>query len=154
MSLQTDFRDLLAEFAAEGVAYLVVGGYAVAYHAEPRFTKDLDLWIEDSPANLDRVRRALERFGAPPELLTALDGASPSDVLWMGRPPARIDLVKGVPGGDFPQAFGRREDAVWDGVPVAIVSREDLIQLKRASGRPVDLVDITNLEATRPPAPV
>ena len=67
----------------------------------------------------------------------------------MGRPPARIDLVKGVPGGSFPEAFGRREAAIWDGVPVAIVGREDLITLKRASGRPVDLLDITNLEATR-----
>ncbi len=150
MSLQTDFRDLLAEFAAEGVAYLIVGGYAVAYHAEPRFTKDLDVWIDDSTGNLERVRRALERFGAPPELLDALADASPTDVLWMGRPPARIDLLKGVPGGVFVDAFARHVRAVWEGVPVAIVSREDLIDLKRASGRPVDLLDVVALEAMRP----
>jgi len=69
MSLQTDFRDLLEAFAAEDVAYLLIGGYAVAFHAEPRFTKDLDLWLEDTTENLERVRRALESFGAPPEVV-------------------------------------------------------------------------------------
>jgi len=141
MSLQSDFKDLLAEFAAAEVEYLVVGGYAVAFHGEPRFTKDLDLWLADRDDNLARARAALVRFGAPDEVLAALATAAPEDVVWMGHPPARVDLLKGVPGGDFDRAWANRVDARWDGVPVSVVSRSDLIALKRASGRPMDLAD-------------
>ncbi|MBL8787941.1 MAG: hypothetical protein JNJ59_23805 [Deltaproteobacteria bacterium] len=149
MSLQTDFRDLLEAFAAEDVAYLLIEGYAVAFHAEPRFTKDLGLWLEDTTENLERVRRALESFGAPPEVVQGIADASGLDVVWMGRPPARVDMMKATPGGDFSDAFGRRVEVQWDGVPVRIVSREDLIALKRASGRPVDLLDVERLERPR-----
>ena len=148
--LQSDYRDILEAFAASGVEYLVVGGYAVGFHGHPRFTKDLDLWIEPSAENLSRVRAALRAFGAPAELLAHLDSATEEDVLWMGVPPLRIDLLKGVPGGDFSAANARRSESVWDGVQVRIVGREDLIALKRASARPQDLVDATALEDQSP----
>lgn len=153
MELQPDFKDILAAFAAAGVEYLLVGGYAVGFHGQPRLTKDLDLWIRPSPENLARVRTALSQFGAPDALLRELEGAAPEDVLWMGTPPLRIDIVKGVPGGDFDGAYARRVRVDWQGLVVDVVSREDLIRLKRASGRPQDLVDADLLEAIRAPDP-
>jgi hypothetical protein len=146
MALHPDYKDILAAFATHSVEYLVVGGYAVGFHGQPRFTKDLDLWIRPTPENLERTRIALVSFGAPQNLLQHLDQASEEDVLWMGLPPVRIDIVKGVPGGDFGAAYRNRVVASWDGVEVSIVSRADLIALKRASGRPQDHLDADMLE--------
>lgn len=95
MPLHPDFRDLLAVFAAHDVDYLVVGGYAVGFHARPRFTKDIDLWVGHSPENLKRARVALEEFGAPAAMLEQLESALDEDVLWMGVPPVRIDCQRG-----------------------------------------------------------
>lgn len=146
MALHPDFKDILAEFAAHKVEYLVVGGYAVAFHGRPRFTKDIDLWVRPTQANLSCVRAALISFGAPDGILSQLDAALPSDVLWMGAPPVRVDIVKGVPGGDFDAAYGDRVTTTWDGVEVTVVGRAHLIMLKRASGRPQDLLDADLLE--------
>jgi hypothetical protein len=146
MALPHDYRDLLAAFDAHDVRYLVVGGYAVGFHGRPRFTKDLDVWVEPTSENLGRVKAALVEFGAPSEMIAHLELARPEDVLWMGVPPLRIDVVKGVPGGNFERAFATRATADWDGVPVSLVGRAELIRLKRASGRPQDLVDAASLE--------
>jgi hypothetical protein len=142
MSLHPDFKDLLAVFAAHEVEYLVVGGYAVGFHARPRFTKDIDLWVGHAPDNLRRVRTALDEFGAPLSMLEQLESALDEDVLWMGVPPVRIDIVKGVPGGSFSACFSRRVSASWDGVSVSIIGKDDLIAIKRACGRPQDLLDV------------
>jgi hypothetical protein len=144
--LLSDLIDLLSEFENTKVEYLLVGGQAVAIHGFPRFTKDADLWVRDERGNLDRARTALESFGAPVSVITQLESAEPLDVLWMGLPPARIDLMKGVPDGDFERAWATRETLKIRGVTVFVVSRDELIRLKRASGRPQDLVDAENLE--------
>src|SRR5688572_19526996 len=141
MALPSDLIDLLAEFADEKVEYLLIGGHAVAIHGRPRFTKDVDLWIGPSEPNVKRAIAALERFGAPGALIASLPSAAPLDVVWMGNPPARIDLMKGVPGGDFEPCFERRFELVDGGVRVFVVGRDDLIRLKEASGRPQDLED-------------
>ncbi len=143
----------MAVFAAHRVDYLVVGGYAVGFHAQPRFTKDIDLWVGNQPENLNRVRVALEEFGAPVAMLAQIESARDEDVLWMGVPPVRIDVVKGVPGGDFPACYSRRIVATWEGVPVSIIARCDLIAIKRASGRPQDILDVEVLEAVPGGAP-
>lgn len=145
MPLHPDFRDLLAVFAAHAVDYLVVGDYAVGFHARPRYTKNIALWVGHSPDNLQRVRAALEAFGAPAAMLEQLEDAADEDVLWMGMPPVRFDIVKGVPGGDFPICLSRRVSADWDGVAVSIIGKEDLIAIKRASGRPQDMLDVESL---------
>ena len=145
MPLHPDFRDLLAVFAAHHVDYLVVGGYAVGFHARPRFTKNIDLWEGNAPENLKRARGALEEFGAPVAMLEQLESAQDEDVLWMGVPPVRIDVVKGVPGGDFSACLARRVCASWEGVSVFVISKDDLIAIKRASGRPQDLLDVEAL---------
>jgi len=146
MDLPSDLIDLLSEFAEEHVEYLLVGGQAVALHGVPRFTKDADLWLRDTAENIERAKRALEAFGAPTDTLRALDDARDLDVVWMGHPPARIDLMKQVPGGDFEAAYGARATFEIAGVAVSCVSKADLIAQKRASGRPQDLIDAMNLE--------
>jgi hypothetical protein len=146
MALPSDLIDLLAEFAAAGVDYLIVGGQALALHGLPRFTKDADVWLRDSADNIRRAQQALLRFGAPRDVVDGLSSAEPLDVVWMGLPPARIDLMKGVPGGDFAEAWQTRVTHTIAGTTVLVVSREQLILLKRASGRPQDLLDAERLE--------
>lgn len=145
MSLHQDFLDLLSVFAEEQVSYLVIGGYAVGYYASPRFTKDLDLLVEPTPDNLVRVYRALANFGAPSQVLESLQNLQPGEVLWMGNPPVRVDILQQVDGVDFAEAFERREHAKWKSIDVSLISREDLIASKRAAGRPQDLIDVDNL---------
>jgi hypothetical protein len=145
MDLPSDLIDLLSAFADEQVDYLLVGGQAVALHGVPRFTKDADLWLRDTTQNLERAKRALTSFGAPEGTLRALDEARDLDVVWMGHPPARIDLMKHVPGGDFEGAHRTRVMFEVAGVPVWCVSKAELIAQKRASGRPQDLLDAAHL---------
>jgi hypothetical protein len=147
MALPSDLIDLLAEFADAGVEYLLVGGQALALHGHPRFTKDADVWLRDTRDNIERAQRALLQFGAPRSVVEALLTAEPLDVVWMGMPPARIDLMKGVPGGNFEQAWVTRVAHEVANTLVQVVSRAQLVQLKRASGRPQDLLDADQLEA-------
>lgn len=150
MELPSDLIDLLAEFDAEKVEFLLVGGQALALHGYPRFTMDADLWVRDSAENIARAQSALRRFGAPSSTVDALQPAGELDVVWMGHPPSRIDLMKGVPGGDFEKAWRDRVVVQVKGVPVPLVSRAELLRLKLASGRPQDLVDAQLLAAPEP----
>jgi hypothetical protein len=150
VEIYPDFRDLIGAFAAADVRYLLVGGYAVGFHGRPRFTKDLDLWVDDSDENLRRLEIALVRFGAPTGLVDELRCADPLDVVWMGRPPTRVDLVKAIPGVTFADAFTRRTTFEWQDVSVAVIGRDDLIAAKRASGRDQDLLDLKLLETVKP----
>lgn len=148
MTLPPDLIDLLREFATAEVRYLVVGGYALSVHGAPRFTKDVGFWIDERPANVAAVVKALRRFGAPQETVSAIEDLTGLDVAWMGNPPLRFDFMKAVPGGHFDQAYGRRSALTWGGVPVTVVSAEDLLALKPASGRPQDLVGAAQLRST------
>jgi hypothetical protein len=154
MTLPSDFVELLEAFAAAGVEYLLVGGYAVAFHAEPRATKDMDLWIGGSADNVERLVRAVATFGAPPHILQALRTQTADEFVFMGVPPLRVDFLRAIPGVDFESAYAHRIDAEWDGVKVSVMGRADMIAAKRAAGRPQDLVDAASLEkptARRPP---
>jgi len=149
MALPSEFKDLLSEFAAAGVEYLLVGGYAVAHHARPRFTKDIDLWVRGTPDNLARVATALEAFGAPREVCAHVRKLAPTEVVFFGVAPARVDLLAAVEGIDFAQCYPRRVEADWDGVRVSIIGIDDLIANKRAVGRPQDKIDVATLEKSR-----
>jgi hypothetical protein len=144
--LHPDFKDLLAVLADERVEYLVIGGYAVGFHAKPRFTKDIDLWIRDDPENVRRLGVALTKFGVPETVLEAIMAGSPDEIAWFGVPPTRVDILRRVDGGTFSDAYDRRVQASWGGVVVPIVSLEDLVALKRAAGREQDLRDVRALE--------
>jgi hypothetical protein len=149
MALHPDFVDLLAAFASASVRYLLVGGYAVAFHGQPRFTKDIDLWLDPDPANIERAALALVAFGAPPGLVETLRTARDDEIVYLGSPPVRVDLFKSLPGVDFARSHARRVEGRWEDVVVSVIGVEDLIAAKRASGRPHDLIDIEILERAR-----
>ncbi len=146
MFVNTDFSDLLNLFKAKNVKYMVIGGYAVVQYTEPRFTKDLDLWISTHPDNAEAVFAALKEFGAPLEGMSPKDFSEEGYFYQMGVPPVRVDVLMGIPGVQFDEAWERRIEVQFDDVSVTIISREDLIQAKRAAGRPQDLLDADSLE--------
>ncbi len=146
MPVNPDFRDLFAALNAAGAEYLLVGGYALALHAAPRFTKDLDVWVHATEDNATRVLSALARFGAPFGNLTATDLATPGIVLQIGIPPNRIDVLTSIDGVEFPDAWGEKASTTYGGETVHVISRRHLVANKRASGRPQDLVDAELLE--------
>ncbi|HID51448.1 MAG TPA: hypothetical protein EYP41_05360 [Anaerolineae bacterium] len=141
MFVNSDFSDLLRIFNDNGVKYLVIGGYAVIQYAEPRFTKDLELWISTDTANAAAVYRSLQEFGAPLADLAESDFAEEGYFYQMGVPPVRVDILMGIPGLQFSDAWERRTEVKFDDLPVTFISRQDLITVKRASGRPQDVID-------------
>jgi hypothetical protein len=146
MPLNADFSDLFAALNGAGVKYLLVGGYAVAFHAEPRFTKDLDIWVEPRAANAAQVFEALKVFGAPLADVSEADFAAPGIVFQIGLPPNRIDIVTTVDGVEFSDAWAARAQSSYGAQPISIISRQHLIENKRVMGRPQDLLDVALLE--------
>lgn len=140
-----DLKDLLRAFNAHAVKYLVVGGYAFGVHAEPRATKNLDLFIQPTQENSEAVFRALAQFGAP------LEGLGPADfmdgtIFQIGQPPARVDILQQIDSISFDEAWVNRIEGRVDGeVPAVVLSKEDLIRNKVASGREQDLLDVKKL---------
>lgn len=154
MDANADFRDLLQSLNREKARYLVVGGYAVIFHTEPRYTKDLDLWVDPTGSNAGRVHRALARFGAPVAAVTIEDLKKPGNIVILGRAPNRIDVITSVAALDFGEAWANRVAGTYAGEPVNFLSAADLIRNKRAVARPQDLMDATKIEEwTRPPKP-
>jgi predicted nucleotidyltransferase len=147
MFVNSDFTDLLKLFNDNNVKYLVIGGYAFIQYAEPRYTKDLDLWISTEAANATAVFRALRDFGAPLAGMTEQDFAEEGYFYQMGVPPVRVDILMGIPGIEFETAWANRVEVDFDGLSVSFISKEDLIAAKRASGRPQDLNDADLLDA-------
>lgn len=129
--------------------YLIVGGWAVGYHAEPRFTKDLDVFIGPSNENLQAVADALARFGAPAAIIDSLRGLGPDEFLYLGAAPVRVDILRRIDGVAFADAYARRETVRWDGVPVSVIGFDDLVAAKKAAGRERDRHDLKLLEAVR-----
>lgn len=147
MSVNSDFSDLLSELNAGDARYLIVGGYAVFFHGQPRYTKDLDVWVEPSAENAVRVVEALRRFGAPLHDLSVADLSSPGITFQMGNAPNRIDILTDVASLSFPEAWSRRVEGRYGVQRMWLLSRADLIANKRAVGRPQDLEDVRLLEA-------
>lgn len=142
-----DFLDALNEAKA---MYLVVGGHAVGLHGHSRATKDLDIWIGEDVANREAVIRALGAFGAPQSVVRNLASASKDEFVFLGHPPQRIDLLQSIPGvEDFEGGYARRTCVSVEGVDVNVIGFEDLLVVKRAAGRPQDLVDVARLEKVR-----
>lgn len=150
MLANSDFRELLSIFNAKNVRYLVVGGYAVVKYTEPRYTKDLDLWVQPDAANAQRVFEALREFGAPLRALTAQDFAHPGYFYQMGVPPVRVDILMSISGLDFDEAWSAREAVDYDGVLMPFISKGHLIASKLAAGRPQDLLDAASLQRAEP----
>jgi hypothetical protein len=143
--MNSDFKDLLSILNARNVRYLVVGGYAVMKYTEPRYTKDLDVWVDSSPENARAVFESLRQFGAPLTNLSASDFAREGSIYQMGRPPARVDVLTSIEGVRFADAWRNRVATDFDGTPAHLISRQDLLVNKRAVGRPQDLLDANSL---------
>ncbi len=149
MDLPLDFRELLEEFAREGVEHLIVGGYAVSFHARPRATKDLDLLLRSTPENLERAALALTRFGAPENVVSATRSMQDSDIVYLGQPPLRIDLLRTIDGVDCEGVFARAIAGRWNDLAIRVIGLDDLILNKQAAGRPQDLADVKLLQRVR-----
>src|ERR1700745_4001423 len=145
-----DLKELLRAFNDHGVKYLIVGGYAFGVHAEPRATKDLDIFIRSDAENGKAVFRDLAQYRAPLDALRPAD-FSDGTAFQMGQPPARIDILQGIDGVSFDEAWKNRIEGLIDGeVRTAVISRDDLIRNKLACGREQDILDVKKLNAAKP----
>lgn len=137
--MNSDFRDLLQLLSEEDVDYLVVGGYAVIYHSQPRSTKDLDLWLRPTAENAEKVSRVFRRFGLPMIDVTVVDFAQPGLQYAIGRPPSMIDFLTSLPDLDFQSSWEKRVVAEDEDITILFLSKEDLIAAKQAAGRAQDI---------------
>lgn len=151
MRLNHDFSEFIACFVAHDVRFLVVGGYALAAHGHPRYTKDLDLWVWLDSTNAERILAALDEFGFGQLGLTVEDFLDPDVVVQLGREPQRIDLLTFLSGLEFEDAYGHRILVDVGGVVVPIISRADLRRNKLAAGRLQDLADVEHLAPDEAP---
>jgi predicted nucleotidyltransferase len=143
--LNQDFKEFIQSLNNNDVHYLVIGGYAVAYHGYPRYTKDIDIWIELNAGNANKIVKALDEFGFSSLGLKADDFLGPGEVIQLGYPPNRIDIVTAPDGVDFPTCYASRISVDIDGVVVNFIDLENLKRNKLASGRKQDLADVENL---------
>jgi hypothetical protein len=144
--LNKDFKEFIQSLSANCVQFLVVGGYAVAVHGHPRYTKGMDIWIGRSLENAEWLVAALHQFGFGSLGLTDADFLEPDQVVQLGYPPNRIDIVTSLSGVEFDGCYERRLVVLLDDEPVSFIGLDDLRLNKRATGTPQDLADFGNLE--------
>ena len=146
MVLNQDFKEFIQSLNNNQVRYLIIRGYAVAFHGHPRYTKDLDVWVELSKENATRCIAALVEFGFGALDLQAEDFLEPDQVIQLGYPPNRIDILMTPKGIDFYTCFNNRVVVDIDSIPVNFIDLENLLANKKATGRHQDLADVENLE--------
>ena len=144
--MHRDYLELLQCLNDHKVKYLVIGGYAVIRYSEPRYTKDLDIWIEASKANAKKTLKALTEFEAPVDNLTIDELAKPGLIYVFGVPPIRVDILNKAKGSTFKTAWSNREKVDVGGVKANFVSKSVLIKLKKAAGRAQDKADLEKLK--------
>ena len=144
--LNRDFKEFIQSLNDNQVRYLVVGGYAVAFHGHPRYTKDIDIWVEMTQENAEKVIRSLDQFGFGSLGLQDKDFLIPDQIIQLGYPPSRIDLLNTLSGVDFPACYASRVQIDIEGVKVNFIDLENLKKNKQASGRHQDLADIESLK--------
>lgn len=143
--MNSDFQDLLRLFAKHEVRYLVVGGYAAMHYSQPRFTKDLDLWLEPTPANAARVMRAFGEFGMPLIDVAPADFEQESFQYMVGRAPVLFDFLTSLPGLQFHSCWEIRAIDESEGFPINYLSKQSLITAKTQAGRPQDIADLDEI---------
>jgi hypothetical protein len=145
MEVQPDFRDLLASFNAHRVEYVVVGGYALAFHGAPRFTGDLDILIKSSPENARRIMKALDEFGFTSAGLSSQDFEAADRVVQLGVPPVRIDIMTSISGVSWEEVSEGRSTGGYGDIAVPFIGRVQFVRNKKATGRKRDLADLEAL---------
>ncbi len=146
MKLSKDLREFIELLNSEHVDYLIVGGFAVAFHGHPRFTGDIDFLVRMSPENAQRMETVVRAFGFASTGLSAADFTVANQIIQLGQPPNRIDVLTSISGVSFDDAWLSRVASTLDGIAVAFIGKDALISNKRATGRPKDLADIAELE--------
>ncbi len=144
--LNQDFKEFIQLLNDNQVKYLVIGGYAVAVHGHPRYTKDIDIWIEISEENAQKLVTALTQFGFESLGLTSEDFQTPHQIIQLGYPPNRIDLITNPDGIDFQTCYDSKIEVTLNNVPVNFINLDNLKKNKLASGRLQDLADLEKLQ--------
>lgn len=143
--LPTDFAEFLRSLRSNGAEFLLVGGYAVGLYGYPRATADIDVWVRRSPRNAEKVVAAIRSFGFDVPALSVELLMKPDQVIRMGLPPLRIEVLTSVTGVEFEECWASRNEMLLGGEPVWLPKLEDLKKNKAASGRPKDLEDLRHL---------
>jgi hypothetical protein len=141
-----DFKDLFSALSDAGARFIVVGAHAVMCYTVPRYTKDMDIWVEPSQENAARVHAALVAFGAPMADLSVDDLAARGTIFQMGVEPNRIDVITSIEGVEFAGAWDGRTPSTYDGIPISILGLPDLLTNKRLVNRDQDRIDVAKLE--------
>ncbi|MFH0840275.1 MAG: hypothetical protein V1883_04595 [Candidatus Omnitrophota bacterium] len=145
MIISIDYKDLLRILNKHKVKYLIVGAYAVIYYTEPRYTKDIDIWVDPEKKNAERAYEALKEFGAPLRGITAENFTDKNSVYQIGIEPVRIDIIMGLSKIDFNSAWKWKAVTDFGGVKVNIIGKKELIRAKKITGRSMDKLDVENL---------
>lgn len=144
--LNQDFKEFIKSLNDNEVRYLVVGGYAVALHGYPRYTKDMDVWVEMNAENASKIVKALDQFGFGSLNIKASDFTQPDQMLQLGHPPRRIDILTTIPGVEFSECYPVHLTVNVEGVSVNFIDLENLKKNMKATSRHQDLADLENLE--------
>ena len=141
-----DFREFVQSLNEHNVKYLIIGGYAVAFHGHPRYTKDLDVWVQRNKNNAENLLKALDEFGFGSLNFTIEDFLDHDQVVQLGYPPNRIDILSDLVGVNFEECYSSRVEVTIENVKINFIDLENLKKNKKASGRHQDLADFENLE--------
>ena len=144
-----DLREFIGLFHSQGVEFVMVGGFALAFHGAPRFTEDIDFLVRSTPENAERIEAAINAFGFGGLGITKDDFLVPEQVIQLGRPPNRIDILTSISGVSWEEAWASRTAADLGGLEVWCIGKERLIENKRATGRVQDLADVERLQKGR-----
>lgn len=145
MEISSDYKELFGILNKFKVHYLIVGAYAVTFYSEPRFTKDLDIWVDSDISNAGQLYKALAEFGAPLAGVSAADFANKNMIYQIGVAPVRIDIIMGLKYLSFDKAWKNRKRTNYGGITVNMVGIKDLIYLKKKTKRPQDILDLEKL---------
>lgn len=144
--LSQDFKEFVELLIKHKAEYLIVGGYAVGVHGHPRYTGDLDIWLHSTQENAKKILKCLKEFGFGSFQLSEKDFLKENNVIQLGNPPLRIDLLTNIDGVTFNECFSNRKEIEIDGILVSFIGYNDLIKNKLKTGRAKDLDDIENLK--------
>ena len=145
MRLEKDFKEFIESLNKNSVRYLIVGSFALSYYSEPRYTKDIDILVDSTASNADRLMTAIREFGFSDIELGSRDFLEPDQVIQLGIAPLRIDLLTSLKGLPFADAWDRRTTGQYGDIPAFYISKQDLIDHKKLVGRKQDLADIEKL---------
>ena len=145
MRTEKDFKKFIKLLNKNEVRYLIIGSFAFSYYAEPRFTKDIDFFIEPTEENAERILKTLTEFGFDSLSLKSKDFQELDQIIQLGVAPVRIDLLTSISGIDFPSAWRNRIKGNYGSISANFISKADLIKNKKAVGRPQDIADVEKL---------